>query len=546
MKQLRSILLSMLLLSANSLLAQDGGGGLASNWYVYLILAVVVILFFMIVVSVSDNLLAIEAQRTGVQDKSGGGFSIFPSFNEIFPKKTPSYIEEDDKVISLKRGYDLLLEGEPERKVDESVKANTFGIEPTDFIGISPIPKLVVEVGQNVQAGDTVFFDKKRPEIKYAAPVSGEVIEINRGEKRSIVEVVILADKEQKYRSYSFDLENSTREELVNFLLDSGVWPMIRQRPYNIVAAYDEVPRDIFVSTFDTAPLAPDLGLVIEGKADAFQKGLDVLNRLTEGNVYLGLDGRGDEGPAAAFRDAQHVERVYFDGKHPIGNVGVQIHNIKPIGANDRVWTMGVQEVITLGKLFTEGKFDCERIVALTGAELKTPKYVRTHVGARISELLEDNLANDHVRFISGDALSGEQKQREAFLGFYDDQITVLEEGDYYEMFGWLLPIAPRPSISNTFPNFLFPDLRFKGDTNTHGEKRAFVVTGNYERVLPMDIYPQELMKSIIINDIEKMEGLGINELVEEDIAICEFVCVSKQPLQQILRQGLDKMREEG
>jgi Na+-transporting NADH:ubiquinone oxidoreductase subunit A len=197
---------------------------------------------------------------------------------------------------------------------------------------------------------------------------------------------------------------------------------------------------------------------------------------------------------------------------------------------------------------FLNGQFDATRVIALSGAEFEKPHYVKTFQGARLSDLIEGQLKNDSkkVRIISGDVLSGQRKQKDSFLNFFDDQITVIEEGDYFEMFGWLLPLNPRPSISRTFPNWLFPKHRFKGDTNTHGEKRAFVVTGQYEQVLPMDIYPQHLVKSILVNDFERMEGLGINELVEEDIAICEFVCTSKQPLQQILRRGLDQMRLQG
>ncbi|MEM8910004.1 MAG: Na(+)-translocating NADH-quinone reductase subunit A, partial [Bacteroidota bacterium] len=388
--------------------------------------------------------------------------------------------------------------------------------------------------------------DKKRPEIKYVAPVSGEILKINRGEKRSIAEIVILADKELKYRDLpEFDLDNSERSALVDYLLDSGAWTMIRQRPFDIIADPKETPKAIFISTFDSAPLAPDLDFVVEGKAEAFQKGLDVLNKLTPGKVHLGLDAGSEEPPSAVFTEAQGVVLNWFRGPHPAGNVGVQIHHIDPIAANEKVWVLGVQEVITLGAVFTEGRFNAERIVALTGAEFKTPKYVATFLGAHVENFIKDNLTNDHVRLVSGDVLSGKLMDSDGFLGYFDDQITVLEEGDEYELFGWLLPLSPRPSISKTFPNGLFADLKFKANTNTHGEKRAFVVTGQYESMLPMDIYPQHLMKSILVNDYERMEGLGIYELSEEDVALCEFACTSKQPLQQILRTGLDMIREQ-
>ncbi|RMD73760.1 MAG: NADH:ubiquinone reductase (Na(+)-transporting) subunit A, partial [Bacteroidetes bacterium] len=293
--------------------------------------------------------------------------------------------------------------------------------------------------------------------------------------------------------------------------------------------------------------LAPDSNLVVEGKGEAFQKGLEVLTRLSGGKVYLGLDARGEEPPSPVFTEAQGVEKFWVRGPHPAGNVGVHIHHIDPIGTGDKVWTMGVQEVITLGSLWTEGRFNAERVVALTGSKLDDPHYVRTFAGANIGELLKDNYnPEEELRFISGDVLSGEAKKPENFLNFYDDQVTVIAEGRYYELFGWLLPLKPRVSLSRTFPNFLFKNVKYEVDTNMHGEKRAFVVTGQYEEVLPMDIYPQHLMKAILTNDYERMEGLGILELIEEDIALAEFACTSKQPLQQILRRGLDMMWEQG
>ncbi|MDX1666922.1 MAG: Na(+)-translocating NADH-quinone reductase subunit A [Saprospiraceae bacterium] len=530
-------------LSASSLLAQSGQSS-TTSYLVYLLLAAAVLVFFVLVIQVSDNLMAIEAKQVGI-DSSQANFSIFPAVGEIFSSPLPDYL--DDKVVrKLRRGHDITLEGATEKSAPDDVEVTTYAVQPPNFIGIMPIPKVLVESGDEVKAGDPIFFDKKSPDIKYVAPVSGEIVAINRGAKRAITSIVILADKEIKHRKYKkFDLEKSDREELVNYLLDSGCWPLIRQRPFNVVPDPENVPRDIFISTFDTAPLAPDLNLIIEGRGEAFQRGLDVLNKLTSGKVHLGLDARSEQPPASEFIEAEGVEKHWFKGKHPAGNVGVQIHHINPISRGETVWTLGVQEVVTIGKLFLEQRFDAERVVALTGAELKEPRYVRTFMGAKLADLLKDNIKIDNVRIISGDVLSGEKKKREHFLNIFDDQVTVVEEGDYHELFGWLLPLKPRPSISRTFPNWLISGLTFKADTNTHGEKRAFVVTGDYERVLPMDIHVQHLMKAILINDFERMEGLGILELSEEDVALCEFVCVSKQPLQQILRKGLDTMREQ-
>lgn len=535
------ILLAGFLLPSFPLMAQTETSG--QSYLVYILLAIAIIIFLGLIVQVSDNLLAIEARQLGADKRSNVG--IFPRLSELFPRRLPKHVD-GNKTVVLQKGYNILLEGAAENVLDGETKATTFAIQPPNFVGISPIPKLMVSVGDEVKAGDQIMFDKKVPEIKYCSPVSGEVIAVNRGEKRAITEVVILADKDMKYRSLdAIDLDKASREELVNFLLESGAWPLIRQRPYNVVADFNDTPRNIFVTTFDTAPLAPDLNFVVDGKGEDFQKGLDVLNKLTTGKVFLGLDGNAETAPSSVFTEAEGVEHRWFVGKHPAGNVGVQIHNTEPILSGDKVWTIGVQEVITIGRLFTKQRFDAERVVVLTGAEVATPKYVKTYLGAKVGDLIKGNLASENVRLISGDVLSGEKKTEDQFLNAFDDQLTVVKEGDYYEMFGWLLPIKARPSVSRTFPNFLFPDLKFKADTNMHGEKRAFVVTGQYEAYLPMDVYVQHLMKNIIINDLERMEGLGIYELVEEDVALCEFVCTSKQPLQQILREGLDMMREQ-
>lgn len=537
------IIVAMLSASAAWAQAESNSSGYGT-YFVYGLIVVAVLVFFMIILQVADNLLVIEARQSGAAN-TGANFSLFPSWKELFAPRLPEYLRDKPMTI-LRRGHNINLEGEAEQVLDEAVEAKTFAVQPPNFPGLSPIPKVLVEVGDEVKAGDHLFFDKKRPEVLHVAPVSGEVIAVKRGAKRSIIEVVILADKEVKYRELNgFDLENGSREELVSYLLDAGVWPLIRQRPYDIIAEHDTAPRDIFISTFDTAPLAPNLNFIIKGQEEAFQKGLDVLNKLTDGKVYLGLDGRGKEEPAKAFTEAKGVEVHYFHGKHPAGNVGIQIHHIKPISAGDKVWTLGLQEVATIGRVFTEKRYNARRVIALAGAELQQPRYVRTYLGANIGDLVKDNLKNGHVRLISGDVLSGSKKTAEGFLDVFDDQVTVVLEGDDYELFGWLIPSLNTPSISPTLPSALFPKMKKRAETNTHGEKRAFVVTGAYESVLPMDIYPQELMKSILVGDFERIEGLGIYELSEEDVALCEFVCVSKQPVQQILRQGLDMMREQ-
>lgn len=534
------IFLALQLTTLTTISAQSAGG--SSNGFIIGLIVLGVLLLFWAILTITDNLLQIEAGKAGIDiDKEDMG--LFPSLKNMFSKKAPAFAQ-NDHFVNLKKGFDLKLEGEAESVEGLSENVTRYAVSPYDFRGISPIPKVTVEIGDEVQAGDVIFFDKKNPDVKYTAPVSGEIVDIQRGAKRSISNVIILADKEQKHKQFEVPSLESSREELVNFLQASGAWSLFNQRPFDIIPSTTEVPRDIFVSTFDTAPLAPKTDVMMDGNAEAFQHGINLLAKLTSGNVHVGLDGKST--PGSAFANLQNAKKHFFSGPHPAGNVGIQIHHIDPIRvANDIVWTVDLQDVIILGRLFKDGVYNTQKVVAITGAELNEPKYVKVYTGANIGELLKGNLSNEDARLISGDVYSGDQKTADDFLCFRDNQITVVEEGNKYELFGWLLPISPRPSISNTFPNFLFPKHKFKAETNTHGEKRAFVVTGQYEKVLPMDIYPQALMKSIVTQDMERMEGLGIAELSEEDIALCEFVCTSKTPMQQILREGLDMVREQ-
>ena len=520
--------------------SQAATGG-TSNILLYSLGGLAVILFFFFLTSVADNLMVIESRQMGVDDKRTN-LGLFPRISDIFGKRKPTYLD-DQHLYELKRGYDLPFEGSADSGQQRAATASRFAVQPPNFIGLQPIPKMMVAVGDAVKAGDPIFFDKKMEQVKFAAPVSGEIIEIKRGAKRAITEVIILADKDQVSRTYKVPALTSDRQKIVDFLLESGAWPYILQRPYNVVADPAVNPRDIFVSTFDSGPLAADMSLAVNGRGAAFQKGIDVLNKLTDGIVYLGLDGRGEQAPSDVFTSVEGAEKRYFRGKHPSGNVGVQIHHIHPIGNHDKVWTLDVNAVLLIGELFLNGKFDTSRPVALTGAPLSAPHYVTTQVGANIGELLAGQIDSlDGQRVISGNVLTGQQKSADDFLDAFSSQVTVLEEGDSAELFGWLLPLKARPSISPTIPNLAG---QMEATTNTHGEHRAFVVTNDYETVMPMDIYTRQLMKAIMVNDFEGMEGLGIYELVEEDVALAEFACVSKQPLQQILRQGLDTMREQ-
>lgn len=527
---------------ALSTLSFGQGAGEGSSWLFYGVLGLCLLLAIWALLSLASNLLKIEAHKYGIgeQEVSTG---IIPNIRDFISAKIPSYVKEGS-FHRLNKGHDILLEGEAERVVSE-LHTTRYGLNPKNFNGLSPIPKVEKEVGEEVLAGDVVYYDKKRPEIKFVAPVSGELVEVRRGDKRSISDIVILADRQIKYKKFQTpNITTASREEVVNFMAESGLWTLLNERPFDVIPGLDSQPANIFVSTFDSAPLAPDLNYVIEGHEESFQVGLTVLSQLTSGHVHLGLDARGSEAPHHAFTNASGVKKNWFSGPHPSGNVGIQIHHTAPILPGTSVWTVNVQDVVSIGKMFLTGEYHAERIIALTGAELSHPHYVKTYQGASLGELLKNNINEGKNRIVSGDVLSGKEVNSDEFLNMKDDMVTVLKEGDYYELFGWLLPIAPRPSISGSMPTYS-KDHKFEANTNTHGEKRAFVVTGEYESVLPMDIYPQHLVKAIITNNLEKMEGLGLLELTEEDVALCEFVCTSKTPVQALLRQGLDTLQEQ-
>lgn len=515
-----------------------------------LIFGIVFILMFIVVIAtVAESLVKMTAKRNGENPEK---YNVLPNdLDSIFSQAAgaPSFVPKEEHFINLKQGFDIyLMGGAVENEKIESVRTSTYALKPKDFIGMSPIPKVVVAEGTSVKAGDTLFYDKKRPEIKYAAPVSGEMLAIQRGEQRSINEVVILADKDIEYRQYNVpNLATVSREDLVAFLLDSGAWPFIRQRPFDIVADFNKIPKSIFVTTFDTAPLAPSFNLTVKGKEAEFQKGLDVLAKLSGSVVHLGLDARGKK-PADAFLNAKGVVKHWFKGAHPAGNVGVHIHHIDPVNSGETVWHLDPHGVLVIGTLFTKGIFDTERVIALTGYEMPNPRYIKAHQGICVEKLVAGVKFQEQdkklTRLVSGDPLTGKEITTAGFLGFFDDQLMTIAEGDYYELFGWLIPRTGHPTQNKTFAGAGTTAV-YKADTQQNGEHRAFVVSGEYESVLPMDIYPQYLLRAIQANDFEKMEGLGILELGEEDVALCEYVCTSKHPVQKTLRKGLEAIRQQ-
>ena len=549
----KTILSAALIFIASTVFAQetDASAEVASSnleSIVLGVLAITIIIVLFVVYLVSDKLLTISAAKVhgdhvSDSDSSARGISVLPSKEELVGTGTKSPFG-DGKVVKLKRGFDITIAGRAKKETKGWLNSTTYAVKPVNFTGMSPIPKLLLEEGQEVKAGDKLFFDKKRPEIFYTAPVSGEVTEVRRGPKRMITDVVILADKEIKFAEFPKENpRNLTREQVIERMLNSGTWPSLRQRPFDIVADPEETPKAIFISGFNSAPLSANFDYTLAGQAKEFQAGIDALSRLTDGKIHLSLNA--EQAPCDTYGAARGVEKHWFKGPHPAGAVGVQIHHIDPIRKGEVAWHINPDDVIVLGRLFLEGRYNTEKLICVGGPEVESPSYFKTYKGACISGLVDNNLKKDHVRYISGSVLTGSEIAKDGYLGFYDSYVSVIEEGDFMEFMGWLLPSYARPSLSPTFPWGFFPGMEFDVNTNTHGESRAFVVSGQYEEVTPMDIYPQHLLKAIMARDFEKMEGLGIYEVGEEDLALCEFVCTSKTPVQQILRDGLDYVREQ-
>ena len=451
------------------------------------------------------------------------------------------------RTIKLKKGFDLNLIGKAEKKINETGLPDTYALKPSDFIGLSR-PKLLVKEGDNVKAGSPILFERGAEDALITSPVSGEVVEIIRGDKRKVLEVKILGDKDVEFEAFnkysSSDLSNLTAAEVISQLKSSGAWTQIIQRPYGILADLDKQPKSIFISGFDSSPMAPDYSYTLQGEDQNFQAGVNVLKKLTSGTIHLNIDGNGEV--PQLFSQVDGVQLNTISGPHPAGNVGVQIHHLDPVNKGEIVWTVSPVGVAFIGKLFLEGKYDTSRLIAITGSQVKDPADVKTYSGACFDKLLAENVIGDHNRYISGNVLSGEGVGKSGYLGHYHNQITVIPEGDEEEFFGWIKPSAKKLSYHRAFGllSFLNGNKEFAVNTNTYGEHRNFVVTGSFEEVLPMDILPMYLFKAIMAEDYEDMEALGIYELIEEDVALCEFVDVSKNPIQEILREGIDLMKE--
>ena len=444
-------------------------------------------------------------------------------------------------LIKLRKGLDINLKGKAAAEVVAVKEPGFYALCPDDFTGVTP--KVVVKEQEYVMAGGPLFIDKNHPEVQFVSPVSGVVTSVERGARRKVLSITVEAAQEQDYEE--FGKEDVSKMDAVSVkaaLLKSGMFAFIKQRPYDIVADPTVAPRAIFVSAFDTNPLAPDFELALKGEEANFQTGLDALAKIAKTYLSISVNQK-----AAALTQAKNVTLTIFDGPHPAGNVGVQINNIAPINKGETVWTIDPQAVIFIGRLFNTGHVDLTRLVAVTGSEVKKPSYCKLKVGALLTNVFAGNVSTDkNLRYISGNVLTGKQITANGFLGASHSQVTVIPEGDdVHEMLGWIMPRFDQFSTSHSYFSWLMGKKEYTLDARVKGGERHMIMSNEYDRVLPMDIMPEYLIKAIIAGDIDRMEALGIYEVAPEDFALCEFVCSSKMELQRIVREGLDMLRRE-
>ena len=445
--------------------------------------------------------------------------------------------------IYLKKGLDLPINGTAAQNTKKVIVPDVVAVKPTDFRSL--VPKLLVREGDKVLAGTPVLADKMSQNILFTSPVSGTVAEVVRGEKRKLLEVRIKADAEQEYVDYGVKkVADMTAEQIKEALLAAGLWPALTQRPYGIIANPEVKPKAIFVSAFSTAPLAASPEYALRDEIEHIQTAINALGKLTDGGVHFSLNSANYSG--TPFHKIENVIPHTFTGKHPAGNVGVQIHHISPIRKGETVWTVSLLMLAAIGKLFNTGKSDVRRKIAVTGPKAISPSYVEGYPGIAIKDVAEYYNASENLRFVSGDVLTGTNVGANGYLGFFDNQITILEEGDKYELLGWAKPVRCKLfSASRTYFSWLTPNKKYDMDTNLHGGPRAFVVNDVYSKVLPMDLYPVHLLTACLANDIDGMEKFGIYEVLEEDLALCEYVDPSKIYIQQIITDGIALMLKE-
>ena len=445
-------------------------------------------------------------------------------------------------VIKLRKGLDINLKGKAAKQKFSVKAAAQYALVPDDFVGMTP--KVVVREGDKVKAGDALFVNKKQTDVKFASPVSGVVQAVVRGDRRKVLRVVVEADKDQQYVDFGQkQVASLDGDAVVKALLEAGLFGYINQLPYAVSTTPDQKPRAVFVSALRDMPLAGDFEYELQGNEEDFQTGLTALSKVAP--VYLGV---GAKQTSKALTGAKDVEVNVFDGPCPAGNVGVQVNNIAPVNKGEVLWTVDPTAVIFFGRLFRTGKVDLRRLVAVAGSEITKPEYAEVLVGQPIADLLEGKLAaKDHVRIINGNPLTGRKAMMDDFVGGHTSEITVIPEGDNVdEMLGWILPRTNDFSVSRSYFSWLFgKNKEYALDARVKGGERHMIMSGEYDKVLPMDIYAEYLIKAIIAGDIDRMEQLGIYEVAPEDFAVAEFVDSSKLELQHIVRQGLDMLRKE-
>ncbi len=454
-----------------------------------------------------------------------------------------------NQVIKLKKGLDLGITGKAAEIVGSIRRPEVFTIVPDHFAGITP--KLDVKEGDSVKAGSPLFHSKQFAEMYFASPVSGTVLAINRGERRKVLSITIQADAEISYEKYESDLDKMSAEDVRALILKAGLWSYIKQRPYDVIANPTSAPKAIFVSTFDSAPLAPNYAYILHGHTNVLQAGINALAKIAP--VHLGLRHGANN---TVFNALKNVERTEFAGPHPAGNVGVQINHVNPVNKGEVVWTINIQDLLILGRLFAKGIVDMQKLVALTGPMVVEPKYYNVLPGMPVSAVIACNTFNGQpLRYIAGNVLSGHQVALDEMVSPYDNQFSVIDDGsETNEFMGWAMPRFNTYSASRTFFSFLFENPLYRAffgkkeyhwDARMLGGRRAIIVSNEYDKVLPMDILPEYLIKAMIAGNLDKMEQLGAYEVAPEDFALCEYVCTSKLPLQAIVRKALDNMKNE-
>jgi len=446
-------------------------------------------------------------------------------------------------IITIRQGHDLDMAGRAEKIIFPQDIPQQAALQPCEIPDVKS--RLLVEEGQSVNTGTALFEDKRNPALKFLAPVTGIVTSVNRGERRALQEIIIdsTADNFENFGSGKHP-ESMNRDEVVELLFQGGCWPLIRRRPYNVIPDMQEQPKSIFINGMCTAPLGLDPVVALKGRAEEFQWGVEVLRKLTQGNVHLCMPANCQ---LPAFVNAKGVVQHQFRGPHPAGNTGVHIHHIDPIkDSHESVWTLKAQDVLILGTLFRETKYLPERIIAVAGEGVKLRRYVKTRIGASIKDLTAGQVGEGELRYISGTVMGGSSKRTEGYLGFYDDTLTILPEGRKRHFLGWLMPGFKKYTLSRTFASAMHPPSKYKFNTSFNGENRAIVLSDIYDRYVPLNVMTTFLVKACLAKEIELMEKLGIFECDEEDFAVATFMCPSKTDISGIIKDGLNQMQAEG